>query len=73
MKKIYVILVILGLLLLTTMVCSGQNEKPVVDMTFYEVEKHFFGSSWSTLYRYRLIGIQTPTLDFLKDMYTFET
>ena len=61
------------MLLLTTIVCSGQNEKRHVDMTFYEVEKHFFGSSWQKIYLYRQIGIQTPTLEFLKYMYSFET
>ena len=73
MKKIYVILIIIGMLLLTTIVCSGSNDKRHVDMTFYEVEKHFFGPSWPTLYRYRRCGIQTPSLEFLKHMYSFET
>ena len=71
MKKRYVILLILGMLLLTTVVCGQSNHKPDVDMTFFEIERHFFGDSWQRIYLYRQIGIQTPTLEFLKEYYDF--
>jgi len=73
MNKFIIILVIV-LFVVTSFVCTSQpvDSYRITREELDEFESFFWGDNWRYIYRYRIMGIQTPRLMMFEEYITGE-
>ena len=69
-KVKYLVLVVLSLLIMTTICVAQPEPETSYTITLEELEEFnrwFWGDNWKYIYRYRVMGIQTPRFVFLEE------
>ena len=70
----FLVLIIAGLFIVTSFVCLAQpaDDYRITREELDEFESLFWGDNWRYIYRYRIMGIQTPRLMMFEEYITGE-